>query len=104
LSEFPDVVAEAAGQREPHRVVFYVQELARDFQSYFTRLKGENDTILPPESVRAQASWERSWDFEKTHARLAWIEAIRITYAQALDLVGVSAPERMERPADEMDV
>ena len=41
--------------REPHRIVFYVQELARDFQSYFTRLKGESDPILPPESVRAES-------------------------------------------------
>ena len=90
-------------REEPHRIVFYVQELARDFQSYFTRLKGENDPILPPASVRAVAGWERTWDLEKTRARLAWIEAIRVTYAQALELVGVSAPERMERPADDAD-
>jgi arginyl-tRNA synthetase len=99
LGDFPDVVAEAARQREPHRVVFYVQELARDFQSYFTRLKGESDPILPPESVRAQTGWEGTWDFEKTRARLAWIESIRLVYAGALELVGVSAPERMERPS-----
>ena len=101
LGDFPDVLSEASRQREPHRIVFYVQELARDFQSYFTRLKSENDPILPPESVRASAGWEASWDFAKTHARLAWIEAIRVTYAHALDLVGVSAPERMDRPPEE---
>jgi arginyl-tRNA synthetase len=101
LGDFPEVLAEAARQREPHRIVFYVQELARDFQSYFTRLKSENDPILPPESVRASAGWEASWDFAKTRARLAWIEAIRVTYAEALALVGVSAPERMERPPEE---
>jgi arginyl-tRNA synthetase len=98
LGELPDVVAEAARLREPHRLVFYVQELARDFQSYYTRLKAENDPILPPRSVRATSGWETTWDFEKTHARLAWIEAIRGVYAAALELVGVSAPERMERP------
>ena len=101
LGDFPDVLVEASRQREPHRIVFYLQELARDFQSYFTRLKGESDPILPPESVRANAGWETSWDFAKTRARLAWIEAIRVTYAQALDLVGVSAPERMDRPPEE---
>jgi len=101
LADFPNLVAEAARLREPHRIVFYVQELARDFQSYFTRLKGENDPILPPESVRARPDWQSSWDLGKTRARLAWIEAIRVTYAQALDLVGVSAPERMDRPAEE---
>jgi arginyl-tRNA synthetase len=101
LGDFPTTLAEAARAREPHRIVFYLQELARDFQSYFTRLKGENDPILPPDSVRAAAGWERSWDLDKTRARLAWIEAIRVTYAQALELVGVSAPERMERPPEE---
>jgi hypothetical protein len=32
-------------------------------------------------------------------ARLAWIEAMRIVYANALELLGVSAPERMDLPA-----
>jgi arginyl-tRNA synthetase len=103
LGDFPDLLADAARAKEPHRIVFYVQELARDFQSYFTRLKGESDPILPPDSVRAAPGWEGSWDLEKTRARLAWIEAIRVTYAQALDLVGVSAPERLERPVEDVE-
>jgi arginyl-tRNA synthetase len=101
LGDFPDLVAEAARQREPHRVVFYVQELAREFQSYYTRF-GDADPILPPKSVRAQVGWESSWDLEKTRARLAWIDAIRVTYAGALAMVGVSAPERMDRPPEEV--
>lgn len=101
LADFPGAVEEAARQREPHRIVFYIQELARKFQSYFTRLKGENDPVLPPAAVRSRPGWEASWDFEKTRARLAWIEAIRVTYAQALDLIGVSAPERMARPSSQ---
>lgn len=98
LGDFPAVVDEAARLREPHRIVFYVQELARDFQSYYTRLKAENDPILPPESVRANQGWEAGWDLAKTRARLAWIEGIRTVYASALELVGVSAPSRMQRP------
>jgi arginyl-tRNA synthetase len=97
LADFPDLVVEAARQREPHRLVFFILELAREFQSYFTRLKGEADPILPPESVRAGTNWAASWDFGKTRARLAWIEAIRITYAQTLTILGVTAPERMDR-------
>ncbi|HLK36208.1 MAG TPA: arginine--tRNA ligase [Polyangiaceae bacterium] len=99
LGEFPEVVAEAARLREPHRVVFYVQDLARDFQSYYTRV-GDIDPILPPRSVRAAPGWQGSWDSAKTRARLAWVEAIRCTYAQALGLVGISAPERMDRPSE----
>jgi arginyl-tRNA synthetase len=101
LSDFPDVVADAAKHREPHRVIFYVQELARDFQSYFTRLKNEQDPILPPRSVSEAEDWRASWNMAKTRARLAWIEAIRITYAQALGVVGIDAPDRMDRPAED---
>jgi arginyl-tRNA synthetase len=101
LSEFPSVVETAAGERAPHRVVFYVQLLAQSFQSYFTRLK--DDPILPRASERAKPGWEKSWDHEKTAARLAWVEAIRIVYAAALGLLGVSAPERMDKPKDASD-
>ncbi len=100
LGEFPAIVLEAARLREPHRVVFYVQELAREFQSYYTQL-GDSDPILPPRSVRAQPGWEETLDRERVRARLAWVEAIRLTYGAALALVGVSAPERMDRPREE---
>lgn len=96
ISEYPAIVAEAAASREPHRIVFFLQELARDFQSYFTRMK--TDPILPQASLRATAGWEKAWSFEKTHARLAWVEAIRCVYSAGLDLLGVSAPERMDLP------
>jgi arginyl-tRNA synthetase len=101
LADFPGVVEEAAGLREPHRIVYYVQDLAREFQSYFTRLKAEGDPALPPDSLRAQAGWQARWDFAKTRARLAWIQAIRAVYGDALELLGISAPERMDRPAED---
>ena len=45
---FPQVVREAAEHRGPHRVVFFVQELAEAFASYYTRLqKVHDDAILP---------------------------------------------------------
>lgn len=96
LARFPEVLAEAAALREPHRIVFYVQELAREFQSYFTRNKA--DPILPPDSVRADPSWEGSWDHEKTAARLAWVRAIRAVYASALGVLGIAAPDRIDLP------
>jgi arginyl-tRNA synthetase len=98
LSELPGVIRAAADAREPHRVVFYLQELAREFQSYFTRLKV--DPILPQDSVRSAENWEKNWDHGKTNARLAWIVAIRNVYAAGLGLLGVGAPEEMRRPSD----
>ena len=96
LARWPDVLAEAASLREPHRIVFYVQELARDFQSYFTRMK--NDPVLPRDSSREDPAWATSWDHEKTTARLGWIRAIRAVYASALSAIGISAPDRMDLP------
>jgi arginyl-tRNA synthetase len=103
LSEFSGIVAEAANLREPHKVLFYVQDLARDFQSYYTRLKGENDPILPQKSDRDEAGWEGRWNHARTLSRLAWIEAVRTVYAAALGLLGISTPTQMERPADTLE-
>jgi len=96
VAEYTQVVAQAAESREPHRVLFFVEELARDFQSYYTQHK--NDTILPPKSVREVPGWEKSWDMDETRARLAWVSALRTVYASALELLGIAAPERMKRP------
>ncbi len=96
LSRWPDVLAEAATLREPHRIVFYLQELARDFQSYFTRMKA--DPVLPRDTTREDAAWAATWDHEKTVARLGWIQAIRTVYASALGAIGIAAPDRMDLP------
>jgi arginyl-tRNA synthetase len=98
LSRWPEVLSEAASLREPHRIVFYVQDLARDFQSYFTRMK--TDPVLPRDSTRADPEWKKSWDHDKTAARLAWIRAIKDVYASALSALGISAPDRMDLPQE----
>ncbi len=95
VAEYPDVACEAALLREPHRIVFWVQELAQAVQSYYTRHK--DDPILPRDSMRASPAWSASWDRDKTGARLAWVLAIRAVYAEALSALGISAPERLER-------
>ncbi|HMJ51040.1 MAG TPA: arginine--tRNA ligase [Polyangiaceae bacterium] len=99
LGTFPRVVREAAGEHAPHRVVFFLQELAQAFQSYYTRLRNEKDAILPQASDLG-SGWEARWDREKTEARLLWVEAIRTVYAAGLGLLGISAPDRMVRPDD----
>ncbi|EYF07843.1 arginine--tRNA ligase [Chondromyces apiculatus] len=103
LGRFPAVLAEAAALREPHRILFYLQELSQAFQSYWTRLRGEGDAILPTWTVTAEAGWEARWDRDKTLARLAWVEAIRTVYAAGLRLAGITALERMDRrdPAEQ---
>src|SRR5207248_870889 len=95
---FPLVVREAAEGRAPHRVLFFVQELAQAFASYYTRLqKVHGDAILPQKSQRERDGWIDDWDWEKTRARLMWLCALRQVYANALALLGIEAPERMAR-------
>jgi arginyl-tRNA synthetase len=97
LGDFPDFVADTAAAKEPHRVTTYLHDLASDFQSYYTRLqKVHGDTILPQERQRT-GDWHATWDWQKTAARLAWIQAIAHVMRNGLALLGVSAPETMAR-------
>ncbi|MGO1057562.1 arginine--tRNA ligase [Planococcus sp. FY231025] len=78
LGDFPQVVADAARMRAPHRVTTYIHELAANFHSFYNANK-----VL-------DASNE-----EMTRARLAIITAVKTTLGNALKLVGVAAPEKM---------
>jgi arginyl-tRNA synthetase len=77
LGELPEEVAVAAEQYAPHRLIRYVYELASQFHSYYKAERVITD------------------DAEQTQARLALLGALRLTLANVLRLVGVSAPERM---------
>lgn len=77
LDGFEDVVRDAARTRSPHFITQYGQDVAAQLHSFYGICR-----ILTPES-------------SLTQARLMLIQAIRKTLAQALELLGVSAPERM---------
>lgn len=78
LGEFPTAVAEAALKRTPHRVTNYIFELASALHSFYNAEK-----VIDQENI------------EKTKARLALVKAVQITLRNALQLIGVSAPEKM---------
>lgn len=82
LAEFEGLVAGAARDRAPFRLTHYAEELAAAFHSFYT-----NCHVL--------AGAVGDVDEELSAARLAVCDAVRITLACALNLVGVSAPERM---------
>ncbi|MEO0593247.1 MAG: arginine--tRNA ligase [Myxococcota bacterium] len=85
MSRAPEVVVAAAESREPHQVVFYVQELIALFHSYYTRYSATERVI--------------SDDAAKTRARLLLCGALRTTLAALLAVLGVDAPERMSLEA-----
>jgi len=77
LARYPDVVVGAAQSCEPHRIVYYLQELAAQFHSYYNKQR-----VLVE-------------DVAVTRARLYLVNGVRTVLANALDLLGVDAPERM---------
>src|SRR6185312_8212653 len=81
---FPRLVEAAAGAHEPHRIAFYLYELASEFHAHWTR---GND--LPNLRFIIQN------DRETTAARLALVEGITTILASGLALLGVSAPDEM---------
>jgi arginyl-tRNA synthetase len=81
---YPRVVEAAAVAHEPHRIAFYLYELASEFHALWTR---GND--LPHLRFIIQN------DRETTKARLALVEGIVTILASGLALLGVSAPEEM---------
>jgi arginyl-tRNA synthetase len=79
LSELPDVVRLACDERAPHKVTTWARELADRFHGFYHDCYVIGDGVSP----------------ELTQARLWLVEAARIGFAIGLDLLGVSAPERM---------
>ena len=79
LATFPEVVERSARDREPHRITVYLHELATVVNGWYhhTRVVGA------PEGPATE------------QARLLLARAARIVLANALTLLGISAPDRM---------
>ena len=84
LGQWPRIVASAAVAHEPHRVAFYLYELASAFHGFWA--KGNADAAL--RFINAD-------DSDLTKARLALVSAVRQVLANGLSLLGVSAPEEL---------
>jgi arginyl-tRNA synthetase len=81
IAAFPGVVAAAAELREPHRVARYLEELGTAYHKFYDSCR-----VLPRADEELTAT---------NIARLWLCGAARQTLANGLDLLGVSAPERM---------
>ncbi len=77
VSAWPALVESAAMDLEPHRIIFYLLDLAARFHSYYNKHRIISD------------------DVELSRARLFFAEAIRVVIRNGLVLIGVTAPENM---------
>ena len=84
LAEFPRIVESAAEASEPHRVAFYLYELAAEFHQQWNRGKD-----LP------QLRFINLEEPELTASRLALVHATKLVLSSGLSILGVSAPEEM---------
>ena len=85
LGEFPTVVASAAELREPHRVARYLENLAASYHRFY-----DSCQVLPKADTV-----DHDEDAALHSARLALCAATRQTLENGLQLLGVTAPERM---------
>jgi arginyl-tRNA synthetase len=77
LSRWPEVVAAAGADLEPHLIAAYLLELAQDFQSYYN----DHQFLVDDANLR--------------DARLVLASATRQVLKNGLELIGVEAPEAM---------
>ena len=84
LAQYPRIVESAALAHEPHRIAFFLHELASDFHALWNRGKDHPDLRFVIENDR-----------DLTIARLALVDSVRTVLASGLSVLGVSAPNEM---------
>ena len=83
MAEFPSLLEDICKTFEPHRLTYYLTELASSFHRYFNL-----GTKIPEHRIVCK-------DKALSQARLFLAEAVRIILYNGLKLLGISAPERM---------
>ncbi|MCA0988953.1 arginine--tRNA ligase [Guptibacillus algicola] len=78
LGELPEAIAEAADKRMTHRITNYAFELAAALHSFYNA-----ERVLDPENLQLSA------------ARFKLMQAVQQTIQNTLEIIGVSAPEKM---------
>jgi arginyl-tRNA synthetase len=84
ISNFPRIIEQAAIYREPHRIAFYLRDIASSFHSYWNL--GNEDNNLKVLNIN---------NLDETRARLALIMSVKITICEGLRLLGINALEEL---------
>lgn len=82
MIQFNDVLEESVRELEPHRMVFYLSDLAGEFHRYYNRHRVITE------------------DAELSRARLLLIENVQITIRRGLEILGIDAPLKMAARPD----
>ena len=100
LAQWPAALAQAGDLRAPHRVAHYLEDLAASYHKWYNL-----ERVVPmelsdpenrlPEAEREAQSIAKCPEPARAAARLKLNEAVRTVIASGLDLLGVSAPDKM---------
>lgn len=85
ISEYPDVLEQAALAYEGHRIGFYLLDLAKALQSYYSRAKSDPRYKVITEDKKA------------TLSKLALLKAVQIVFKSGLNILGLNAPDHMKQ-------
>jgi arginyl-tRNA synthetase len=83
MIQFNDALEESVRELEPHRMVFYLLELAGEFHRYYNRHRVVSD------------------DPELSRARLLLVENVQRSIRRGLEIMGVEAPMKMASRSEE---
>jgi arginyl-tRNA synthetase len=86
LALYPRLIESAASAHEPHRIAFYLHDLASEFHSHWNRGTASESSHL---------RFIIQDDPQITVARLALVQGVVTVLASGLRLLGVEAPEEM---------
>jgi arginyl-tRNA synthetase len=105
LAEYPSMLEASAQALEPHRITYYLQELAARLHTYYYKhrilppsleLEMEQQDSLTPQTDQPDQSRKReAIDPALTAARLYLLGRVQTVIRNGLGILGVSAPERM---------
>ena len=84
LSQYPRLIESAALAHEPHRVAFFLYDLASELHSLWNRGKDDPDLRFVVEGNKSL-----------TIARLGLVESVKLVIGSGLSILGVDAPEEM---------
>jgi arginyl-tRNA synthetase len=82
MSQFNDVLEDSVRELEPHRLVFYLLDLAGEFHRYYNRQRVISENL------------------ELSRARMLLIESVQKTVRRGLEILGVDAPLKMAARSD----
>ena len=83
MVQFNDVLEDSVRELEPHRMVFYLLELAGEFHRYYNRFRVISD------------------DLGLSHARLFLVQNVQKTIRRGLEILGIEAPMKMASRSEE---